>query len=152
MGQRTAIIGMGTTIQFTTCYQETGGALAVLDYELAPGFAGLSRHVHQHEDEAAYVLEGRLLVWVGESQRLIGPGECMFLPRGVAHAQSNPGPDPARYLMLLIPGGFEQFFHDLDAVIEAGAPYTCETIDPLLAPYGVRFVPSIAPLDTPPLI
>jgi quercetin dioxygenase-like cupin family protein len=138
MHQRTAIIGVGSTILFAAGTQDTGGAIAILDYELAPGFASLPPHIHDREDEAAYVLEGRLHVSVGESRRVVGPGECIFLPRGVAHAQSNPGPDPARFLMLLIPGGFEQFFHDLESLLEAGAPFANETIAPLMARYGAR--------------
>src|SRR5579862_5719861 len=123
MAQRTALIGVGSTIMIAAGTEDTGGAFALLDYELAPGFAGLPPHVHQHEDEAAYVLEGQLLVRLGASERLLGPGEFVLLPRGVVHAQRNPGPAPARFLALLIPAGFEQCLQDLDAVLEAGAPF-----------------------------
>jgi quercetin dioxygenase-like cupin family protein len=138
MNQHTAIIGSGNTVTIAAGAGDMNGALAVLDYELAPGFASLPPHVHQREDEAAYVLEGQLLVQVGESTRLVGPGEFVICPKGIAHAQSNPGPEPARFLMLLIPAGFEQFFHDLEAALEAGAQYSCETIAPLMARYGVQ--------------
>ncbi|HWE61868.1 MAG TPA: cupin domain-containing protein [Chloroflexota bacterium] len=138
MDQRTALIGVGHTIIIAAGQEDTGGAFALLDYEMAPGFAGPLPHIHQHEDEAAYVLEGQLLVRLGETERLVGPGEFVFLPRGIAHAQSNPGPEPARFLVLLIPAGFEQCFPDLEALLEAGAPCSPETIALLLARYGVR--------------
>jgi len=46
--------------------------------------------------------------------------------------------DPVRFLLLLIPAGFEQCFHDLEAFLETGASFTPESITPLLASYGVQ--------------
>jgi len=138
MDQRTTLIGVGHTITIAAGREDTGGAFALLDYELAPGFGSPVPLIHLREDEAAYVLEGRLLVRVGETERLVGPGEFVFLPRGIGHAQSNPGPDPARFLVLVIPAGFEQYFPDLEALLEAGAQLSAEIISPLLAHYGVR--------------
>jgi quercetin dioxygenase-like cupin family protein len=138
MDQRIALIGVGHTITIAAGKEDTGGAFALLDYELAPGFGSRSPRVHHREDAAAYVVEGWLLIRVGEIERLVGPGEFVFLPRGIGHAQSNPGPEPARFLMLLIPAGFEQYFPDLEALLEGGAPLSPETIGPLLALYGVR--------------
>ena len=117
---------------------ETGGSFALLDYELAPGFAGLPPHIHQREDEAAYVLEGRLLVRIGDREHLVGPGEFVYLPRGIAHTHSNPAPDPVRFLLLLLPAGFERCFSDLEALLDGGAPFSPEAIAPLLARYGVQ--------------
>lgn len=141
MDRRSAIIGIGNTILIAAGKDDTGGIFALLDYELAPGFAGLPLHIHAEEDEAAYVLEGRLLVRIGDVERLVGPGEFVFLPRGIAHTHSNPAQDPVRFLLLLIPAGFEQCFHDLEALVETGVSFTPESIAPLLTCYGVRAVP-----------
>jgi quercetin dioxygenase-like cupin family protein len=145
MDQRFAILGVGNTIMVAAGTGDTGGAFALLDYELAPGFTGLPPRIHSREDEAAYVLEGTLLVRVGETERLVGPGEFVLLPRGVVHAQSNPGRVPARFLVLLIPAGFEQYFHDLDALLASGAPYSPQTFGSLMARYGVRLVAEAEP-------
>src|SRR5260370_4974493 len=68
------------------------------------------RHVHEHEDEAFYVLEGRLTATIGGDTTLTaGPGECVFLPRGKAHSLHAETPE-IRGLALLAPAGFEQFF------------------------------------------
>ena len=144
MDQRTTLIGVGHTITIAAGKEDTAGAFALLDYELAPGFGSPVPLIHHREDEAAYVLEGRLLVRSGEIERLVGPGEFIFLPRGVGHAQSNPGPDPARFLMLLVPAGFEQYFPDLEALLEGGASLSPETIGPLLAHYGVQSLADVA--------
>ncbi len=41
------------------------------------------------------------------------PGEAIFAPRGVPHAQRRVEPGVGRELVVLTPGGFEQFFRDL---------------------------------------
>ena len=138
MDQRTALIGVGNTITIAAGKEDTGGAFALLDYELAPGFTGLPQHYHRREDEAIYVLEGQLLVVVGRTEHRIGPGEFIFLPKGIAHAQRNRGTEPARFLVVLIPAGFEQCLQELEAVLEGGAPFSPEAIAPLLARYGVQ--------------
>ena len=140
MKQRIALMGRGNTITIVADKVATRGGFALLDYELAPGFAGLPPHIHRHEDEAAYVLEGRLLVRLGARERLLGPREFALLPRGIVHAQYNPGPEPARFLALLMPAGFEQCFADLDALLEGQASFSPESIAPLLARYGVQSV------------
>ena len=138
MAQRTVFVGVGNTITIVAGKEATGGAYALLDYELAPGFASLPPHTHQREDEVLYVLEGRLLVRCGAGERLLGPGEFIQLPRGVVHAQRNPGQEPVRFLALLLPAGFEQCLEDLDTLLGECLAFSADTIAPLLARHGVR--------------
>jgi quercetin dioxygenase-like cupin family protein len=138
MDRRVTIVGSGNTIIIAASQEDTGGAFALLDYELAPGFAALPPHRHQREDEAAYVLEGRLCVRVGRRDRYLEPGEFVLLRRGVVHALRNIGPRPARFMLLLIPAGFEQCLRDLDGVAEGEGGLTAELVAQLLAQYGVR--------------
>src|SRR5258708_39824379 len=68
------------------------------------------RHVHEHEDETFYVLEGRLTATIGADPPVTaGPGECAFLTRGTAHGLHAETPE-VRGLVLVSPAGFEQFF------------------------------------------
>jgi hypothetical protein len=60
-------------------------------------------HIHHRDDEAWYVLEGVLCVRVGEESVELGPGAGVLVPRGTAHTYWNPGPGPARYLLLMTP-------------------------------------------------
>ena len=140
MDKRTVIIGNGTTIILAARAADTGGLFALLDYELAPGYAGLPPHSHAVEDAAIYVLEGWLRVRLVEQGHLVGAGEFVFLPRGVVHAYSNPTREPVRFMLLLIPAGFEQCFRDLDTAIERDAAVTPERITLLLARYGTEIV------------
>ncbi len=145
MNRCTAILGTGNTIVIAASTADTGGRLALLDHELAPGFVALPLHVHTAEDAAVYVLEGTLLARQDLGERLLEAGAFIFLPRGTAHALSNPSLEPARFLMLLIPAGFEQCLADLDTLLETGAPWASHIVVAALARYGVRLVPVAGP-------
>lgn len=58
-------------------------------------------HLHHHDDEAWYVLEGRLCVLVGDDQVEVRAGAGVLVPRGRKHTYWNPGPEPARYLLIM---------------------------------------------------
>ncbi|HXN51312.1 MAG TPA: cupin domain-containing protein [Candidatus Acidoferrum sp.] len=53
------------------------------------------RHVHHHDDEAWYVLEGTLRVQAGESEIEASAGSGVLVPRGTPHTYWNAGPRPA---------------------------------------------------------
>jgi mannose-6-phosphate isomerase-like protein (cupin superfamily) len=58
-------------------------------------------HIHHEDDEAWYVLEGKMAVRCGDSVFEVGPGACAFVPRGNIHTFWNPEPGPARYLVVM---------------------------------------------------
>jgi mannose-6-phosphate isomerase-like protein (cupin superfamily) len=68
-----------------------------------PGLPIASRHLHRSDDEAWFVLEGRLGFAVGDEQREIAAGESILVPRGTPHAYWNPSTEPARYLLVMTP-------------------------------------------------
>ena len=76
--------------------EQTCGALAIVEHPMAPGVIGAPIHTHSREDECSYVLEGRVVVRVGDREIEAGPGELVWKPRGVPHAFWNPGPERAR--------------------------------------------------------
>jgi mannose-6-phosphate isomerase-like protein (cupin superfamily) len=78
-------------------------------------------HVHEHEDELFYVLEGEHVFQVGAEAFRAGPGALVFAPRGVPHAQRRVVPRSGRVLVLTAPGGLEGFFRQLAAADRAGA-------------------------------
>ena len=88
----------------------TGGAFTVLE-EVDPVDTPL--HIHQNEDELWYVLEGEHVVRVGDEEFSVGPGDIVFAPRGVPHAQRRVVERTGRYLVLFYPAGFEGFFREL---------------------------------------
>jgi mannose-6-phosphate isomerase-like protein (cupin superfamily) len=70
-------------------------------------------HLHEHEDELFYVLEGEHVFQVGDMEHRAGPGELVFAPRGVPHSQRRVVPRKGRTLVLTSPGGLEGFFREL---------------------------------------
>lgn len=119
----------------------TGGAMAVIEQIGVPGI-GSPYHVHHNEDESFYVIEGTLRFVSGEKSWLAGPGTWAFLPRNIPHGFEIVGEAPARFLLLVTPGGFDSFVRELweDAssgppemgkVMEAAGRYGLEILGPL---------------------
>ena len=68
------------------------------EYEVG-GLSG-DGHAHSDQEQAFYILEGEMEVTVGEETRQIGPGDSVFLPRGVFHKHSNIGNGPLKFLFI----------------------------------------------------
>jgi mannose-6-phosphate isomerase-like protein (cupin superfamily) len=58
-------------------------------------------HVHRSDDEAWYVLEGKLQVRVGEEVLEASAGSAVFVSRGTVHTYWNAGPGLVRYLLVM---------------------------------------------------
>lgn len=116
-GERIWIVG--DTLTFKASAETTRGALTLIECEAAPG-GGPPLHVHEHEDEAFYVLDGAFEIQVGDEVVRAGPGDFAFVPRGTVHRFGNVGDTPGRILILFTPGGIERFFR------AAGTPATGE--------------------------
>ncbi len=90
--------------------EDTGGALGLVEGRFYGGF-GPPLHVHTREDEAFYVLEGRIRFRQGDDELVAGPGDWVWGPRGVPHAFKVESKS-ARALVLVTPGGFERMFEE----------------------------------------
>ena len=75
-------------------------------------------HVHDHEDEAFFVLEGTVEVTVGGVTTSLSPGGFAFGPRGVPHTYATTSP-VSRMLVINSPGGAERFFRAVGAPAQA---------------------------------
>ena len=80
-----------------------------------PGRPIAGLHVHHQDDEAWYVLEGRLGFRVGDAEREVPAGESMLVQRGTPHSFWNPAAEPVRYLLVMTPR-----IHDLVAALHSG--------------------------------
>jgi quercetin dioxygenase-like cupin family protein len=68
---------------------------------LHPG-GWLAPHVHSYE-EALYILEGDLLLLLGERVHRVTAGDYTLMPTGMRHGLANTGSKPARFLSLNSP-------------------------------------------------
>ena len=117
--------------------EQTGGAFALIDNVGPPG-GGSPYHVHHNEDEAFYVLEGEITVYVGEERIKAQPGTWVYGPRDVPHGFRIEGDSPARFLLLYTPAGFERYF------VEVGEPAKELTLPPAEPP-NMKSLMSVAP-------
>jgi quercetin dioxygenase-like cupin family protein len=99
-----------STILFKVAPSETGGNLFVIEHQhLVKG--GPPLHLHPHQEEYFYVMEGEVVFQLGDSRRRLGAGDSVLGPRGVPHTFSPVGTQPGRMLIAFTPAGkMEEFF------------------------------------------
>jgi len=69
--------------------------------EVASGDLSTEHHVHHHEDEAVFVLDGQGMAHIGNDSHAIGPGDFLGHPAGgAAHSIENTGTAPLRMLVM----------------------------------------------------
>jgi len=61
------------------------------------------------------VVEGRLLLQVGEDRHELGPGCFAWVPRQVPHTFANVSASPVRLLGMAVPGGIEELLAEQTA-------------------------------------
>ena len=103
-----------------TRYLVESEGFALVEHTLPPRALGSPLHRHTSEDEYSYVLEGRLGAQLGDEVVEAGPGELVQKPRGQEHAFWNAGDEPLRFLEIISPGRFAQYFRELAPVLAAG--------------------------------
>ena len=101
-----------SNILFKVATRDSGGNLFVIEHaNLVRG--GPPLHLHFHQDEWFYVIEGEVLFQVGENRKRLVAGESVLGPRNVPHAFISVGQKPGRMLIAFTPAGrMEQFFRD----------------------------------------
>jgi quercetin dioxygenase-like cupin family protein len=101
---------------------DTAGRYTLVEITAPPGLDA-PRHVHHTEDEGFHVLEGDVTITVGDETVELVAGQFAFGPRDVPH-RFTVGPDGARMIWVLTPGGFE------DLIDEASVPAEAPTVPP----------------------
>jgi quercetin dioxygenase-like cupin family protein len=100
----------GWLMTFLATGEETQGQFALIE---AVGRKGNvpPPHIHRREDEISYVLEGEMVVSVGDRTFRGTPGTMIFLPRDVRHSFTIES-EQVRMLILLTPAGLEGWFKE----------------------------------------
>ena len=138
--------------------KDTNGAFFLMEATAVPGTEP-PPHVHTHEDELFYALEGEFEVYVGKENFKVETGESVFCPKLKPHAFAIRSPR-GRVLILVTPGGLEEAFRSESSPAQnldlpTGAP-TYSTTDLKQAverfgKYGVRFLTQDEVADQLPL-
>ncbi len=95
--------------------EDTDGAFSLFEVTSTPQ-SPPALHIHHHEDETYYVLEGEFEFLDIDRTFTAGAGSLVHLPKDRLHSHRNPGASPAKALVFYTPAGVEKF------VEEAGKP------------------------------
>lgn len=135
-GQGRALNVLGELVHVKVSAQDSAGALSIFEITSPPG-SGPPLHVHTREDEAYVVLEGEYHFQIGDQRIRAGRGATLFSPRNTPHTFSNMTDRPARLLVMTTPGGFENFFLDIDRAAATG-PLTPADAARIIESHGMR--------------
>jgi len=105
----TTVTWLGTTYKILLTPEQTIGRLGAFEALVAPN-SGPPRHRHLKEDETIFILQGEAMFWLNGDTMLRSAGDVVFIPRGAEHTFRIVGEQPARFMTVLTPGGFESFF------------------------------------------
>jgi quercetin dioxygenase-like cupin family protein len=89
-GKQRVLQVLGETITVKIGSEQTDGRYAVIE-EVSPVGGGPPLHVHRHEDEVFYVLEGEVEFQLGDQRFRAKGGSAAFLPRDIPHTFRNVG-------------------------------------------------------------
>jgi mannose-6-phosphate isomerase-like protein (cupin superfamily) len=87
--------------------------VAIVDHTLPPHTLAAPLHRHSREDEISYVLEGEMTVLAGGELSTVSAGESVVKGRDVWHTFWNAGDEPLRFLEVIAPGEFSEFFEEV---------------------------------------
>ena len=128
------------TVKATT--ESTGGAYS-LCHQVSPPGSATPYHLHHVEDEAFYILDGESTFICDGKKTIAGPGEYLFLPRGIPHGIRVTGSTPTTMLILAMPGtGFVGLMEEMgkparERSLPLPSPPDLEKLQRLCAKYQI---------------
>ncbi|WP_198175593.1 cupin domain-containing protein [Rhizobium sp. NXC14] len=117
---------------------DTNGALAVMEM-IVPRDEGQPRHIHALEDAFLHVLKGKFGFWCADEYVELDQGGCIAPPRNVPHQIRNVGNSTGRLLVVVTPGGSENFY---PALAKTPSSKTAD-VSAIAAEFGVSFRPAV---------
>jgi quercetin dioxygenase-like cupin family protein len=138
-------------IRFLLKGDESGGSVAVFEFDVPAGAKVAAAHSHDGYDETIYGLEG-ILTWTLEGVAVdVGPGDALFIPRGAVHHFDNTHDADAKALAIVTPGILgPDFFREVAAVLDAsaGGPPDVVALGEVMRRHGLTPAPSTRPSES----
>ena len=132
-------------VRFVVEGEESGGSVAVFEFDVPAGARVPAAHSHDGYEETIYGLAG-VLTWTIEGRQVdVAPGEAVLIPRGAVHRFDNTGDGDASALAIVTPGTLgPDYFREVAAVLEAGGgrPPNVAAIAAVMRRHGITPVPS----------
>ncbi len=144
----------GNLDTFLVTGEDTHGEYALFDI-LVPPNAGPPPHIHTHEDEAFYVLDGKITFQVGNQIIEGTAGDLITYTGGQVHGFKNLETESARILLLAAPAGLDQFFREAGQQVSDPSlpppPDDYTKVGPIANKYGIEPYPEAILLGKPPI-
>ena len=131
-------LGGGVEALFHLTGATSGGRVTVVEHPMAPGSL-IEPHTHEREDEYSWILSGSIGMLLGQEEFAATQGAFIPKPRGVMHAAWNEGPEPASFLEVIAPSGFENFFLQVAEMFSGPAEPPAEALEQLAGAYELTF-------------
>jgi quercetin dioxygenase-like cupin family protein len=90
----------GTTIQILIGPAEGAPNFVTRRFTIAPG-GRIPCHRHDTIEHEQVMLEGEMVLGLGQNERTVRAGDSIFIPEGVAHWYENRGTAPVRFLCIV---------------------------------------------------
>jgi quercetin dioxygenase-like cupin family protein len=127
---------LGQLAEIKATAADTGGGATIVEVTCGPCFEA-PLHVHHREDEAFWILDGEVTLYVGEQTIEASTGDYAFGPRDIPHRYTV-GNVGCRMLFICTPGGFEGLVRDMSA------PAAARTLPPPAEPPDMERVRQVA--------
>lgn len=130
-------------LRFLYSKHDTCGGLDMFEMTCPPRARMPVPHYHRDWDETIYGLSGSLTFAVGGKVVEIGPGDTVFIARGIVHGFDNRGTAPAKCLCVLTPGVLgPEFFREIGAELAADTPPDPAKLRSIMERHGLVPVPA----------
>jgi quercetin dioxygenase-like cupin family protein len=109
-------------IRFLLGGEESGGSVAVFEFDVPAGAKVPVAHSHDGYEETIYGLGGVLTWTLAGGETEVGAGEVLCIPRGAVHRFDNHGDLDAKALAIVTPGILGAgYFRELAGIVEGSA-------------------------------
>lgn len=116
--------------------QDTNGDLTVFEYT-GNVKGGPPLHIHPHQDEIFFIVQGEYLFQVGDDKHTLKAGDTIFLPRAVPHAFAQLTENGKMFFLFQPSGKMEDYFR---AIGDLTLPPTPEQGAKIFADYDMKIV------------
>lgn len=119
---------------------ETDGRISLLEVTIPPRTL-IKPHVHTKEDEFSLVLAGPIGIRSGsETTEEVPAGSWLVKPRQIPHAMWNLGDEAARVLEVVMPGGLEHYFEEIEPILREHGPEWTKRYSAAAEAYGLEIL------------
>ncbi|MGY3507017.1 MULTISPECIES: cupin domain-containing protein [unclassified Bradyrhizobium] len=129
-------------LRFLRTKDNTSGALDLFEVMIPPNSRMPVPHYHRDWEETVYGLEG-IVTWMVAGKRIeVGPGDDLFISRGVVHGFVNETQAIAKMLCVLTPGVLgPEFFREMAVAVSGSVPPDPARMGEIMKRYGLMPAP-----------